>query len=55
VSLQLILSKIREKDEWEKDVEPGGKYYFTRCRPFPLNYLYTVLITCMVTGISLPS
>ncbi|KAF8165446.1 aspartyl aminopeptidase [Crassisporium funariophilum] len=22
--------KIREKDEWEKTVEPGGKYYFTR-------------------------
>ncbi|KAL1760052.1 peptidase M18 [Schizophyllum commune] len=23
-------SKIREKDEWEKTVKPGGKYYFTR-------------------------
>ncbi|KAL1740802.1 peptidase M18, partial [Schizophyllum fasciatum] len=23
-------SKIREKDEWEKTVQPGGKYYFTR-------------------------
>ncbi|EPQ59304.1 peptidase M18, aminopeptidase I [Gloeophyllum trabeum ATCC 11539] len=22
--------KIREKDEWEKDLEAGGKYYFTR-------------------------
>ncbi|KAF8913804.1 aspartyl aminopeptidase [Gymnopilus junonius] len=22
--------KIREKDEWEKTVQPGGKYYFTR-------------------------
>ncbi|EAU84696.1 aspartyl aminopeptidase [Coprinopsis cinerea okayama7 len=22
--------KIREKDEWEKDVQPGGKYYYTR-------------------------
>ncbi|OBZ76741.1 Aspartyl aminopeptidase [Grifola frondosa] len=22
--------KIREKDEWEKDVKAGGKYYFTR-------------------------
>ncbi|PPQ67807.1 hypothetical protein CVT26_007054 [Gymnopilus dilepis] len=22
--------KIREKDEWEKTIQPGGKYYFTR-------------------------
>ncbi|KAH6915009.1 aspartyl aminopeptidase [Coprinopsis sp. MPI-PUGE-AT-0042] len=22
--------KIKERDEWEKDVQPGGKYYFTR-------------------------
>ncbi|RXW14396.1 hypothetical protein EST38_g11454 [Candolleomyces aberdarensis] len=22
--------KIREKDEWEKDIQPGGKYYFVR-------------------------
>ncbi|KAF8076281.1 aspartyl aminopeptidase [Lyophyllum atratum] len=22
--------KLRETDEWEKDVKPGGKYYFTR-------------------------
>ncbi|TFK43636.1 aspartyl aminopeptidase [Crucibulum laeve] len=22
--------KIREKDDWEKQVKPGGKYYFTR-------------------------
>ncbi|KAJ8523458.1 hypothetical protein ONZ45_g53 [Pleurotus djamor] len=22
--------KLREKDNWEKDVKPGGKYYFTR-------------------------
>ncbi|KAF9534813.1 peptidase M18 [Crepidotus variabilis] len=22
--------KIREKDEWEKSIEPGGKYYFIR-------------------------
>jgi hypothetical protein len=25
-----FLDKIREKDEWEKDLQPGGKYYFTR-------------------------
>ena len=22
--------KVRETDEWEKSVKPGGKYYFTR-------------------------
>lgn len=22
--------QIREKDEWEKNLRPGGKYYFTR-------------------------
>jgi aspartyl aminopeptidase len=25
-----VQSKVREKDDWEKDVKPGGKYYFTR-------------------------
>lgn len=22
--------QIKEKDEWEKNIKPGGKYYFTR-------------------------
>jgi aspartyl aminopeptidase len=29
------LLQIREKDEWEKSLSPGGKYYFTRY-PRPL-------------------
>ncbi|CAA7259665.1 unnamed protein product [Cyclocybe aegerita] len=27
---QAGFQKIKEKDEWEKSVQPGGKYYFTR-------------------------
>lgn len=27
--------KIREKEEWEKKIQPGGKYYFTRSDSLP--------------------
>ncbi len=23
-------SQVKEQDDWEKDLKPGGKYYFTR-------------------------
>jgi aspartyl aminopeptidase len=36
------LIQIREKDEWENNLSPGGKYYFTRY-PRPLVSLYYFL------------
>jgi aspartyl aminopeptidase len=30
IFLTLFLNQVRETDNWEKDIKPGGKYYFTR-------------------------
>ncbi len=35
--------QIREQDDWEKNLKPGGKYYFTRLVPIPP---YVLCATC---------
>lgn len=26
----MVREQVRERDDWDKNVKPGGKYYFTR-------------------------
>ncbi|KAI0750906.1 aspartyl aminopeptidase [Daedaleopsis nitida] len=36
--------KVKEQDEWEKDLKPGGKYYFTRFVPPPSAHVVCTLL-----------
>ncbi|TFK76010.1 aspartyl aminopeptidase [Pluteus cervinus] len=53
--------KIREKDDWEKSLNPGGKYYFTRNQAaliaftLPPNWKYGTGVSIVATHVDSPN